>query len=71
MVSQLEKEEKTLRKAHRSKKKLTYHGRSGYPIIHHTKKGRRFIMVRKSGGGMKRLYLTVKALRRLRSKKGY
>jgi hypothetical protein len=59
------------KKVHRSRKKLTYHGRSGYPIIHYTEKGRRYIMVRKSGGGMKRLYLTAKALRRLRSKKGY
>jgi len=42
---------------HRSKKKLTYHGRTGKPIIHLSKTGREFIMVRKKGGGTKRLYL--------------
>jgi len=41
----------------RSRRKMTYHGRSGYPVIHTTKTGREFIMVRKSGGGVKRLYL--------------
>ena len=40
----------------RTKKKITYHGRTGYPIIHKTKKGRKYIMVRKKGGGVKRLY---------------
>jgi len=41
----------------RSKKKMTYHGRTGYPLIHATRGGRLFIMVRKRGGGTKRLYL--------------
>ena len=41
----------------RSKKKMTYHSRIGHPIIHKTKVGRKYIMVRKSGGGVKRLYL--------------
>ncbi len=57
--------------AKRSEKKMTYHGRSGHPIMHETKTGRKYIMVRKKGGGVKRLYLTAKALRRLTSKKGY
>lgn len=55
----------------KSKRKMTYHGRSGYPIIHTTKKGREYIMVRKKDGGTKRLYLTAKTLRRLIGKKGY
>jgi len=42
---------------HRSKKKLRYHGREGYPMIHETKQGKEYIMVRKRGGGTKRLYL--------------
>lgn len=41
----------------RSKRKLTYHGRSGYPVVHETKTGRDYIMVRKRDGGTKRLYL--------------
>lgn len=40
----------------RSKKKITYHGRSGYPVIHTSSAGRKYIMVRKKGGGVKRLY---------------
>ena len=40
----------------RTKKKITYHGRSGYPTIHKTKTGKKYIMVRKKGGGVKRLY---------------
>ena len=44
-----------------SKKKLTYHGRSGYPILHKTKTSNKtYIMVRVrevEGGGTKRLYL--------------
>lgn len=40
----------------RSKTKITYHGRSGNPVVHETKSGRKFIMVRKKGGGVKRLY---------------
>lgn len=44
-------------KVKRSKKKLKYHGREGYPLIHSTKQGKKYIMVRKKGGGVKRLYL--------------
>ena len=41
----------------RSKRVITYHGRSGRPIIHVADNGRRYIMVRHpSGKGVKRLY---------------
>ncbi len=40
----------------RSSKKITYHGRTGKPVIHETESGRRYIMVRAKGGGVKRLY---------------
>jgi len=40
----------------RSRKKITYHGRTGFPVIHTTKSGRKYIMVRAKGGGVKRLY---------------
>ncbi len=40
----------------RSKKKITYHGRSGRPVVHTTQSGRKFIMVRAEGGGTRRLY---------------
>ena len=40
----------------RSRKNITYHGRTGFPIIHTTKGGRKYIMVRAKGGGVKRLY---------------
>lgn len=41
----------------RSKKRIQYHGRSGYPIIHTAESGRRYIMVRApKGKGVKRLY---------------
>lgn len=57
---------------HRSEKELCYHGRCGHPMIHLDEKtNREYIMVRKKGGGRKRLYLT-KAGRvpaRLREKK--
>jgi hypothetical protein len=44
-------------KTKKSKRKITYHGRSGYPVIHIDERtGRKYIMVRKSGGGTKRLY---------------
>jgi len=43
--------------SYRSKRKLCYHGRCGHPIIHSDKNGREYIMVRKRGGGVKRLYL--------------
>ena len=36
---------------------MSYHGREGYPIIHITRTGRIYIMVRKDSGGVKRLYL--------------
>ena len=48
----------------RSKKKMCYKGpttgrvRCGHPVIHVSKAGKKFIMVRKVGGGTKRLYLT-------------
>ena len=45
-----------MKKAYRSKRKMTYHGRAGYPIIHFAD-DRKYIMVRKAGGGTKRLYL--------------
>jgi len=44
----------------RSKKTITYHGRSGKPMVHTTATGRKFIMVRKKGGGVKRLYRSSK-----------
>jgi hypothetical protein len=37
-------------------KEITYHGRKGKPVIHTDERGRKYIMVRKSGGGTKRLY---------------
>ena len=40
----------------RAKKSITYHGRKGKPVIHTAEDGRRYIMVRKKGGGTKRLY---------------
>jgi len=42
----------------RSKTRMMYHSRSGYPKIHHSKTGKKYIMTRKrGGGGTKRLYL--------------
>ena len=35
---------------------IRYHSRSGKPKIHANQAGKRFIMVRKVGGGVKRLY---------------
>ena len=35
---------------------ITYHCRPGNPIIHSNKQGKQYIMVRKKGGGVKRLY---------------
>jgi len=41
----------------RTKHTITYHGRSGHPLIHAAKSGKRYIMVRDpSGLGVKRLY---------------
>ena len=40
----------------RTKKRIIYHKRTGYPIIHNTKTGRKYVMVRKKDGGVKRLY---------------
>ena len=48
----------------RAKTSITYHGRSGKPKLHWTGKGRAFIMVRKKGGGNKRLYLDSKLARK-------
>ena len=41
----------------RTKRLIKYHGRSGRPVIHTTKGGRKYIMVRAKGGkGVRRLY---------------
>ena len=40
----------------RTKHGITYHRRRGHPVIHTAKSGRRYIMVRRTGGGTKRLY---------------
>ena len=40
----------------KSKKKIMYHGREGYPFIHVSDDRRKYIMVRARGGGTKRLY---------------
>ncbi len=41
----------------RSSRLIRYHGREGYPLIHRDERtGRFYIMVRKRGGGTKRLY---------------
>ena len=39
-----------------SKNEIKYHDRIGHPDVHVDEKGRKYIMVRKSGGGTKRLY---------------
>ena len=39
----------------RSRKKISYHGRSGYPVIHKTEKGKKYMRVR-AQNGTKRLY---------------
>ena len=36
--------------------RITYHGRTGRPKVHTSSTGRDFIMVRRRGGGTKRLY---------------
>jgi len=43
-------------KVGKTKNLIVYHGRAGYPIVHKTKTGRKYIMVRKPGGGTRRLY---------------
>lgn len=40
----------------RSTRVIRYHGREGRPVIHQSKTGRLYIMVRAKGGGTKRLY---------------
>ena len=41
----------------RSSKLIRYHGREGFPVVHQSKTGRLYIMVRASEGrGTKRLY---------------
>jgi len=40
----------------RTRKTIIYHGRSGRAVIHAAKNGRKYIMVRAKGGGVKRLY---------------
>lgn len=42
---------------YRSEREMTYHGKSGRPLVHCSETGREYIMVRKQGGGDKRLYL--------------
>jgi len=42
---------------------MIYHGRKGKPVIHRAKNGRTYVMVRKSGGGTKRLYNYQKYMR--------
>lgn len=44
------------RAAKRTSRAITYHGRTGHPVIHTTADGRKYIMVRAKGGGTKRLY---------------
>jgi hypothetical protein len=38
-------------------KKVTYHGRSGRPLLHKDTAGKIYIMTRKKGGGTKRVYV--------------
>ena len=40
----------------RLKRTIKYHGRAGKPMVHTTATGRKYIMVRAKGGGVKRLY---------------
>ena len=40
----------------RTKTQIKYHGRKGYPIVHTSTTHKKYIMVRKTGGGVKRLY---------------
>lgn len=40
----------------RTTKTITYHGRSGRPMVHKTPRGKEYIMVRAKGGGTQRLY---------------
>jgi len=59
-----------------SKRTMTYHGRSGKPVLHKATEGRRkddtYIMVRKPSGGTERLYLDPhgNVPKRFREKKG-
>lgn len=39
-----------------SRRIVTYHGRTDNPLVHTDERGRKFIMVRAMGGGVKRLY---------------
>ena len=58
---------KKIKRTVRASRKITYHGRKGKPVIHLTKNLLKpFIMVRKKGGGTKRLYLgSLKASREI------
>lgn len=40
----------------RTEKIVEWHGRRGHPVVHLDKQGKKYIMVRKEGGGTKRLY---------------
>lgn len=49
-----------MKKSVRATTTVTYHGRTRRPVIHWTKSGRAYVMVRAKdveGGGTKRLYL--------------
>lgn len=43
-------------KLRRTKNAITYHGRTGHPFIHTSNTGKKFVMVRKKGGGTRRMY---------------
>jgi hypothetical protein len=40
---------------------MCYHGREGYPLIRVSDAGKNFIMVRKKGGGTKKLFGAARA----------
>ncbi len=50
------KELRRLASPHRLGARKTYHGRMGNPVIHTDEHGKKYIMVRARGGGVKRLY---------------
>lgn len=48
---------------HRSKRMMYWHGRKGKPVVHKAKSGKTYVMVRKKGGGTRRLYNYKKYMR--------
>lgn len=60
---------KRIKRTVKATKNIVYHGRKGKPTIHLTKDLLKpYIMVRKKGGGVKRLYLgTAKATKNITS----